>query len=420
MIMEMARPLEFENLMLVVLPATTKEMAFEDRIYLESCNVLITDFSEEEVVAAAWGVEGPMLHQSLLERFRWYVPSANGDEDLPAMPPVFEDRVPFWVANTPKLSPLEQNPIVSWGLMLRLLPIGVLPDEQAVFCIDVHHNWEWVTLQLAKPLRRDHFAAALQKYIGIRAEHRKHNARRMQRWRQKQTDTILATRKDSGVAASLSGSATPAAPADSQTGPASPCLTSASAPMDISGLAVSAHAMLRPTTSEPSQPQAPFSGVVLDARICSAPIVDEARLKREASEEALGSVAKRPRSMHLDKLILLVEDNPLNAKLMRHMLEKLGYVVKHVDNGKDAIRMCEREDFIFIFMDYQLPVMDGFQAAQRIRQQERALGKLRVPIAVLTGMEGVDEYLTKPISKAALVEVLQRWCGPFDLADSTS
>ncbi|KAI9597049.1 CheY-like superfamily [Syncephalis fuscata] len=72
-------------------------------------------------------------------------------------------------------------------------------------------------------------------------------------------------------------------------------------------------------------------------------------------------------------------------------------------------------------MDYQLPGMDGFQSAAKIRQRERLGGRPRVPIIALTGMSGdrirercfengIDDYLTKPVAKHTLYDLLQQWC----------
>jgi CheY-like chemotaxis protein len=115
--------------------------------------------------------------------------------------------------------------------------------------------------------------------------------------------------------------------------------------------------------------------------------------------------------------ILLAEDNPVNQRLASRLLEKRGHSVVIAGNGREALEALEKESFDLIFMDLQMPVMDGFEATAAIRKRE-GTGGVRLPVVALTAHAmkgdrekclagGMDEYLTKPIRAQELDEVLQ-------------
>jgi signal transduction histidine kinase/ligand-binding sensor domain-containing protein/DNA-binding response OmpR family regulator/HPt (histidine-containing phosphotransfer) domain-containing protein len=116
--------------------------------------------------------------------------------------------------------------------------------------------------------------------------------------------------------------------------------------------------------------------------------------------------------------ILLAEDNPVNQKVGRGTLEKLGFNVDIVPNGADAVEAWGSGRYDLILMDCQMPVMDGYQAASEIRTREA--GKGRIPIVALTadamqGTEqhcreaGMDDYLTKPLNRSRLKTILAKY-----------
>jgi two-component system, sensor histidine kinase and response regulator len=115
--------------------------------------------------------------------------------------------------------------------------------------------------------------------------------------------------------------------------------------------------------------------------------------------------------------ILLVEDNAVNQKLAARLLEKRGHLVELAWNGKEALAALEKQSFDLIFMDVQMPEMDGFQATAAIRQDEKTSGQ-HLPIVAMTAhaMEGdrercleagMDNYLSKPIGLEKLDELLK-------------
>ncbi|MBN1573895.1 MAG: PAS domain S-box protein [Deltaproteobacteria bacterium] len=113
--------------------------------------------------------------------------------------------------------------------------------------------------------------------------------------------------------------------------------------------------------------------------------------------------------------ILLVEDNEVNQRLIRKILEKANYSVNIADNGAEALKMIEREKYNLILMDIQMPVMDGYEATRRIKADKRFSS---IPVVALTahamrGDEdkvkeaGCDGYLTKPINKEELFREIE-------------
>ena len=118
--------------------------------------------------------------------------------------------------------------------------------------------------------------------------------------------------------------------------------------------------------------------------------------------------------------VLLAEDNVVNAKLARRLLEKLGADVTWVEDGRLAVEACRSGAFDLVLMDVQMPMLDGFQATAAIRELEAREGRPRVPIIALTAhamdgyrekclTAGMDDYLTKPLKAADLAATVNRW-----------
>ena len=117
--------------------------------------------------------------------------------------------------------------------------------------------------------------------------------------------------------------------------------------------------------------------------------------------------------------ILLAEDEPISRILIETLLEQAGVKVSVVENGKQAVDEAACGDYQAILMDVQMPVMDGLEATREIRENERRLGG-HIPVIALTAhamhgdrerclQAGMDDYLTKPLSKSELFEVLTRY-----------
>ena len=116
--------------------------------------------------------------------------------------------------------------------------------------------------------------------------------------------------------------------------------------------------------------------------------------------------------------ILLVEDNPASQKLAKLLLSKAGYQVEVADNGREAVEKYQShpDHFDLIFMDVQMPEMDGLEATRLIRQADLK----PVPIIAMTAnaMEGdretcldagMNDYVAKPIRRDLVYAIIKRW-----------
>jgi two-component system sensor histidine kinase/response regulator len=113
--------------------------------------------------------------------------------------------------------------------------------------------------------------------------------------------------------------------------------------------------------------------------------------------------------------VLVVEDNVLNQKLMGILLQQMGCVYELAVNGREAVAKAGEKRYDVILMDIQMPVMDGLEASQVLRQQG-----VTTPIIALTAhvfkedeekcrAAGMDDFLTKPVELKAIREKLLRW-----------
>jgi signal transduction histidine kinase/CheY-like chemotaxis protein/HPt (histidine-containing phosphotransfer) domain-containing protein len=116
--------------------------------------------------------------------------------------------------------------------------------------------------------------------------------------------------------------------------------------------------------------------------------------------------------------ILLAEDNPVNQMTATTMLEKLGHAVVVAHNGRQAIDNINAQQFDIVFMDVQMPEMDGVTATGEIRKSEQATGR-HIPIVAMTAHAmkgdkekcleaGMDDYVSKPIRRKDLADVIAR------------
>jgi signal transduction histidine kinase/CheY-like chemotaxis protein/HPt (histidine-containing phosphotransfer) domain-containing protein len=125
-------------------------------------------------------------------------------------------------------------------------------------------------------------------------------------------------------------------------------------------------------------------------------------------------------SVNFSGRVLVAEDNVTNQIVARGMLEQAGLQVEIVDNGRKAVNAFNNQKYDLVFMDCQMPVMDGYEATGRIRQFEKQTGVARTPILALTAHAmkgdrehclsvGMDDYLTKPFTEQQLHAVLHKW-----------
>jgi signal transduction histidine kinase/ActR/RegA family two-component response regulator len=120
----------------------------------------------------------------------------------------------------------------------------------------------------------------------------------------------------------------------------------------------------------------------------------------------------------LHATVLLVEDNAINRRIAVAFLHKMGCVVETAENGAIAMQMWRQKRYEIIFMDCQMPEMDGYEATRRIRAEEGA--QAHIPIIAMTAhampgdrelclQAGMDDYLPKPLDINLLTATLLRW-----------
>jgi signal transduction histidine kinase/CheY-like chemotaxis protein len=143
-------------------------------------------------------------------------------------------------------------------------------------------------------------------------------------------------------------------------------------------------------------------------------------LKKEAPQKTNLSLITR-HTLQEDKhraRVLLAEDNLVNQTFAVRLLEKRGYTVKVVGDGRSAVEAHEASQFDIVLMDVQMPSMDGFEATAAIRAKEKLTGA-HIPIIALTAhalkgdreqciSAGMDDYVSKPIRAVELVSIMER------------
>jgi PAS domain S-box-containing protein len=129
--------------------------------------------------------------------------------------------------------------------------------------------------------------------------------------------------------------------------------------------------------------------------------------------------------------ILLAEDNITNQQVALGMLRKLGLRAEAVANGAEAVRALETIDYNLVFMDIQMPVLNGYEATQTIRDPSSRVLNHQVIIIAMTAhaMEGdrekclefgMNDYISKPVSANTIADMLTKWLSPLLRADGDS
>jgi CheY-like chemotaxis protein len=122
--------------------------------------------------------------------------------------------------------------------------------------------------------------------------------------------------------------------------------------------------------------------------------------------------------------VLVADDSSVNQMLIRALLNKLGLEVAVVDNGQQAVQAVEKKSYDLIFMDMQMPVMDGCEAVRILRSRS-----VHTPIIALTANAmpedrkkcieaGCSDYLSKPISRPQLLEIVEKYLKPISCGNT--
>lgn len=155
--------------------------------------------------------------------------------------------------------------------------------------------------------------------------------------------------------------------------------------------------------------------------------IEIAAAQRIGDRKSEGESA-RPATLDKEMKILVVDDHPVNLLFMRKVLKKLGF--EHVDeacSGKEAIEFAKANKYDIIFMDCQMPEMDGFEASAVIREMEDFENQIKIIAVTADAMKGarercidagMNDYVSKPVDVEKLRSVLSEWA-PESESDST-
>ena len=157
------------------------------------------------------------------------------------------------------------------------------------------------------------------------------------------------------------------------------------------------------TSNAPTVPIPSAPGAITDLAVPAAPAVAKA-----AATTATTDTMR----------ILIADDMPMNRQLLRHILEAAGHTITAAPDGTQAIEACRLQKFDLIFMDIEMPDIDGTVVTQTLRRQ--CPHNQRTPVVAVTGHvgfnqlaefreAGIDDCLHKPLSRSALLEMVSRW-----------
>ncbi|HEY9677466.1 MAG TPA: response regulator [Drouetiella sp.] len=143
----------------------------------------------------------------------------------------------------------------------------------------------------------------------------------------------------------------------------------------------------------------------------AAPVPEKSAKGKKAAAEAADAANKR-------RKILIVDDIPVNQKLLRLQLKRLGFDCEAANNGDAAQKAIANGDFALVLMDLDMPIMDGFESTVAIRKNEQGGGR-RIPIVAMTSYDrqedrekclsvGMDDFLSKGATQKQLHEVIER------------
>ena len=117
--------------------------------------------------------------------------------------------------------------------------------------------------------------------------------------------------------------------------------------------------------------------------------------------------------------LMLVEDNAINQALAKALLQRMGHAVTAVANGKEALDVLAERCFDAVFMDCQMPVMDGFEATRQLREGRHGVLQPDIAVIAMTANAmvgdrerclacGMNDYVAKPIQVPLLKEALDK------------
>lgn len=123
---------------------------------------------------------------------------------------------------------------------------------------------------------------------------------------------------------------------------------------------------------------------------------------------------------------MVAEDNPVNQKLMTMMFKNLGYSIDMASNGKEAFEMTMKNTYNMVFMDIQMPEMDGLEATRRIIAHNPVRPVIIAVTANATDRDrdeclsvGMNDFLSKPVKPVELKESIIKWQGVVSMLSNS-
>ncbi|MBF0543806.1 MAG: response regulator [Candidatus Riflebacteria bacterium] len=165
-----------------------------------------------------------------------------------------------------------------------------------------------------------------------------------------------------------------------------------------------------------------FSKPVRQAQLrdCMKIVLGRGKQQDKATESHIITRHTITESIKRGVKILIAEDNAVNQQVAIAILKKLGYRADAVSNGKEAIKALENIPYDIVFMDCQMPEMDGFEATLFIRAKDSKVINQHVPVIAMTANAmkgdkekcleaGMDDYLSKPVRPNEISSILEKW-----------
>jgi two-component system, sensor histidine kinase and response regulator len=155
-------------------------------------------------------------------------------------------------------------------------------------------------------------------------------------------------------------------------------------------------------------------------RACLALALGRVERPGETKKEGLITRHTLTESRQAQVRILVAEDNPTNQLVALGILKKLGYRAEAVANGLEAVRTLQEIPYDLVLMDCQMPEMDGYAAARKIRQADSKVLNSHIPIIAMTAYalkgdrekcleSGMNDYLSKPVNPKEVAEIIEYW-----------
>jgi len=170
--------------------------------------------------------------------------------------------------------------------------------------------------------------------------------------------------------------------------------------------------------------QTELRGALLE--VINADISEDRMITRHSVHEHANQhskTQKKPCQMRkCNAKVLVVEDNLTNQAVASGMLKRFGVEIDLANNGEEAVNKLQAHTYDLVFMDCQMPILDGFQATQKIRDPHSTVLNHDVPIVAMTANAmqgdkercieaGMDDYIAKPVEPHKLEKALERWIG---------